>query len=199
MKSIWFYLFCALSLSGCGLADREYASWPVEPYSRGCEDVDLFLAEPPLCVSTLHTEDGFQYRDEFAACKQSMNNYFSYLDRMIECSVTKTSVGIEDAQREFSTLTKCKNEMSPECSTEKVEETYQKVPHSIIGLWFPLECQRDGEFAANICISHLNSDLDDIRDIYSAEHRKLVREAKTKSDEAIRLFNCKANREKFCF
>ncbi|HAI29581.1 MAG: hypothetical protein CMO07_08675 [Thalassospira sp.] len=191
-------IFAMLCLVGCQTSGSNSVAWPVETFPHGCEHIETFVSGPPLCTTQLFPEKGFSYREEFDACRQSVQLYVAYIDRMKECMVNKTRTNIEDIATGFSALVACKATGSDHCSSEKVRQFYKDVPESVIGLWFPQSCDRTGEFSNQLCTKDLRNDAKTISEMHLSNAEQLLETMDEYSEEAIRSFNCIANREKYC-
>lgn len=49
------------------------AGWPVETYPHAC--MLVITPQEPFCIDNAYFDGGFKYRDEFAACRQSLQNF----------------------------------------------------------------------------------------------------------------------------
>jgi len=129
-----------------------------------------------------------------------MKNYFDYLDRMAQCKIENTKMTVEEIKREFVVYQECKQHSVDICNSEQVKQAYKDAPIVKIGLWFPsFECEKRDETYADLCIARLTDGFEELAKSHVEERDRFLRELEDDADDAVRRFNCKANREKFCF
>ena len=202
----FFALVLLAALFGCETSSRAVLSWPVEAYPYGCEGAEsirgvyLMLDSAPVCATNTYLGEGFEYQDEFDACKQSMENYLSYLDRMAQCKISDTETSVSSIQDQFLAYLECRRETPDTCNADDVKKAYKEAPISQIGFWFPsIECEREHVSSIDWCSDRLADDFEKIVEAYSKDRDDFLHEVDYDADEAVRLFNCKARREKYCF
>lgn len=76
---------CANTMPASGVNGG--VGWPVQAYANAC-DVTLVPFEP-ICLTSGNVGVGYKYQGEFAACRQSMENYTAALDEYYRCSARK--------------------------------------------------------------------------------------------------------------
>ncbi|MET4732090.1 hypothetical protein ABIE64_000790 [Thalassospira sp. MBR-102] len=199
-------LMAAMSLTACSRPAGYAASWPIETYPYGCGDMKHITANSPLikgapiCATGISLDEGFTYQDEFEACKQSMKNYFDYLDRMAQCKIEDTKMIVEAIRKDFLAYQECKQQSVAICDSEQVKQAYLEASIVKISLWFPsFECEQKNGSYLDSCIAELADDFQELAKGHIDARDRFLRAVEADADETVRLFNCKANREKFCF
>jgi len=203
-------LVLAIAVAACAPGGGRVA-WPVESYANACVN-SPFMPIRPFCLNELNTEQGFRYREEFAACRLSVENFVEALDRWRRCRVRELaeialtiSKEAVEAIRCLESLTSTETADFSQCKLVQTSFSARRIYGS--GFHNPPLCVREESFVPEMaerrwriltCRYDVGRYLKELAEAVEDLDQRLRRETKDAADDATRIFNCMAKRERFC-
>lgn len=203
------------------------SGWPVQTYTYTCESG--MIPSEPICLISGGIDGGFKYNDQFVACRQSLMNYTAALDDFYICSEEKLTNIFNELLKQVPETFNCyvnffksKREGNPslECPPVQVPRfsPFYEANGLEINLGVPRCIAKNNEYNFAPSMAY---QLDDCReqvevftdkaifghsfnaasaknqhDTYLNNLRWVLEE---KAQDAVRKFNCIAERQKYCF
>lgn len=214
-----FIIIIAISsiLAGCGTTGGG-SSWPVQTYTNVCGLA--MIPSEPICLTLAGYGVGFKYRDQFAACRQSISYYISALDEFYRCSDEKLKDIFDDLLKQVSETYNCYVRYFAEY---KEGDPSSYCPLVEVPQFFP-SYEADGleiNFGVPWCVAKSSNynfapkrkyQLDDCREQvevflnaasaqeqYDTYLRNLRWVLDQKASDAVSKFNCIGEGNKYCF
>lgn len=218
-----FVVLLSLPLfTGCAVPGG--GGWPVEAYPNACHTG--IIPFEPSCLSPLG--DGFEYRGEFQACRESMSNFTRALDTHYDCSernlkgilggLLKSVPATYNCYMEYFRERK-EGDPSTACPPIDVPRFFQSyeadgleislgVPRCVrknAGHNFApkrtyelVRCREQVEVFTGMKSKSYRFDAAPAQEQYDTYLRNLRRVLDRKADDAIRKFNCMAEGSRYC-
>lgn len=176
---------------------------------------DLPRMEPmaPMCLSSAQYDGRFKWGDQFQACRQSVNNYVDALHSWEICSVEFVNNRLLDYARRANETLDCLESSLPEgysiepptlnCSPVEVNidilqilDIFKVHPMCIAKKdFFP----KSKEYDLKRCREDVENYIKFMGDNIRRSQIDISFECQRKADDAIRIFNCLANRGRNCY
>lgn len=184
---------------------------PVKTYDNVCS-MPMMMPSEPSCLMSASYDGGFLHRDQFAACKQSVENYINALDIWYYC--------VMDDLRDRYNLYLDKSKKTLYCLEKKLTDKYKDnlsvdcPPVNIrIDQYYILATRNDPPMCVDKKIffpKYKKWDLDNCKDkvehyITKAKRNieygsfELQQKVSMAAEEATRKFNCYAQGGQLCF
>ncbi|MEQ9244383.1 MAG: hypothetical protein RLN99_00345 [Kiloniellaceae bacterium] len=210
-----------------GCAETGGGGWPVQTYPDACHTG--MIPFEPFCLSSASIGEGFKYRDEFQACRESMSNFIRALDTHYDCTERNLQRVFDGLLKSVPDTFNCyveffivEEEGDPSSACPPVE-----VPHILrsyeadgleISLGVPRCIRRDAgynfapkrAYELEMCHEQVEVftgkkrstyrlDAAPAQEQYDTYLRNLRQVLDRKADDAIRQFNCMAEGGSYCF
>ena len=194
------FLLSALLQGSCRTHDWSQATrrYPFSSCEKG-----ISFPSKPSCLTQIVVEDGFRYRGEFLACRQSIQNFAEALERWKRCELKGLSAEVAQISAEIMSVLECheKNVEGPQLNCPKIRMYWIKIGEVY---YAPPDCL-DDRFALTFsktdissCRKEVMNLLDDL-EFGVDEHEEVLQQMiQNEIDDAIRVFECKARRDKLC-
>lgn len=209
LYKIFLFISTAYLLTSCASVGGR--GWPVESYWDVC---DLPRMEPmePMCLSSAQYDGGFKWRDQFQACRQSVNNYVDALHSWEICSIEFVNNRLLDYARRANDTLDCLESSLPEeysiqpsilnCSPVdanidllQVLNNFKVNPMCIAKKeFFP----RSKGFDLKRCRDEVENYIEFMEDNIRRAQIDISFESQRKAIDANRIFNCLASRGRNC-
>jgi hypothetical protein len=226
-QQIFVVITSVLLLTGCAGSGSVSGGggWPIETYPNACETT--MIPWEPSCLG-IAGYDGFKYRDEFQACRLSMQAYQYALDEHYSCTKRKLTAIFDELLTVVPKTYNCyveffsdKSEGDPTSVCTLVEVPKFHHSYEADGLEYDLGvpwCVRKDRASSSAPKREYR--LEDCREqvrVFAGENvlgqslyaksaqeqfdtymRNLKRVLEDKADEAVEKFNCMAEGRQFC-
>lgn len=188
------------------------SSWPVQSYANVCSHT-VIMPFPPICLDEYNTGRGFQYPGEFDACRLSVENFIHALDRWRQCRVQEiTEIALMISRQTTETIS-CleafgRSESSSPFYCQPVqikfsdhgiyERELTNAPLCVRGQRF-MPQGAESRWRISLCQDEVDRYLEQLSQAIDELDRRLRRETEEAAEKAVRIFNCMANRDEFCW
>lgn len=201
-------------------------SWPVETYAQNCQR--RMMPSAPSCLTFADFDGGFKYGDQFQACRQGLTNFLSALDAYYDCSEAELKqifntllVSVPGTYNCYVEFFRDKKEGDPSTTCPPVDVPRYVHSYEATGLEPDLgvprcvrrstsynfapkmayqldDCLRQVEVFTGKGFLSYRLDANSAQEQYDRYLQDLKRVASQKADDAVRKFNCLAERQKYC-
>ena len=194
------------------LAGCEVVRWPVTNYPMLCT-ADSWLAPfQPSCLNEFNTEEGFKYRDEFHACRVSVQNFLAALEQWRQCRLNQLKQVSKDLAKQVEATLQCRRKkdknyggVCPLVSASFSDKHFYSLgiyggnpPRCVTSDRVPQASDFLRDLKVDRCERESRQFLNGLPATVRRHAENIDSESRTKADEATRTFNCMAQRERFC-
>lgn len=184
--------------------------WPTQSYADVCSP-PFDMPMEPICLDLAERHGGFEYRDQFSACRTDVENYITALQAWYSCVM-------QDLEERYSIfLDQTKETLS--CLKQKVPDRYS--PGLVVDCP-PIEIRIDryynlmtshelpicistprffpkSSFDLEDCANSVENYIQNMRDNIDTGSGYLVGKIQMAGDDAQRKFNCFARQDTLCY